>query len=445
MGNCVSSQDDIRNANKVSPVSLTIKHFTWNRDSHGLFDYENKNVIKGQIKTNTQLMRLIRQKENIKIIQTKEELQQFQNQPDVIELLKLTRQFSKYQVESSLKTQKTEDQEGLNDNCPWIVVKSTKSQLTDGQGYDLKEGDYVKLGRVRFRIREIKCSVDNSNLNKGNTEPELQKYVSEKCLNTMNINTQEEDDKRSQSDEPCCRICYNDSQTNKDNPLIDCCKCQGSVKYIHIQCLQTWLANKLSPKTTKFSVSFQWRQFDCEVCKAIIPSRIRYQDRIFETIIIPKPDAPYITLEILSRERNKSKGTHIISFAQKQYIKLGRGHDSDVRITDISVSRCHALIKFMNSGFVIEDQQSKFGTLVLLKNPAQMSVDMNNNMAIQVGRSVVSFQVSKDWNIISSINRGVVSEDQMLQDDTDLIGNAVGDEDQAQIEQELQNFEEHTP
>ncbi|CAK88850.1 unnamed protein product (macronuclear) [Paramecium tetraurelia] len=444
MGNCVSSQDDIRNANKVSPVSLTIKHFTWNRDSHGLFDYENKNVIKGQIKANTQLMRLIRQKENIKIIQTKEELQQFQNQPDVIELLKLTRQFSKYQVESSLRVSKAEDQEGLNDNCPWIVVKSTKSQLSDGQGYDLREGDYVKLGRVRFRIREIKCSVDNNNTNKGNMEPELQKYVSEKCLNTMNINTQE-DDKRSQSEEPCCRICYNDSQTNKDNPLIDCCKCQGSVKYIHIQCLQTWLVSKLSPKTTKFSVSFQWRQFDCEVCKAIIPSRIRYQDRIFETIIIPKPDAPYITLEILSRERNKSKGTHIISFAQKQQIKLGRGHDSDVRITDISVSRCHALIKFINSGFVIEDQQSKFGTLVLLKNPAQMSVDSNNNMAIQVGRSVVSFQVSKDWNIISSTNKGNVQEDQMLQDDTDLIGNAVGDEDQAQIEQELQNFEEHTP
>lgn len=43
--------------------------------------------------------------------------------------------------------------------------------------------------------------------------------------------------------------------------------------------------------------------------------RIKYQDRIYETIVIPKPDPPYITLEILSRERNKSKGTHIISFA----------------------------------------------------------------------------------------------------------------------------------
>lgn len=64
--------------------------------------------------------------------------------------------------------------------------------------------------------------------------------------------------------------------------------------------------------------------------------------------MIPKPEVPYITLEILSRDRNQSKGTHIISFAQKPMIKLGRGHESDVRITDISVSRCHAIIKFHN-------------------------------------------------------------------------------------------------
>jgi hypothetical protein len=53
MGNCISSQDDVKNANRVT-VSLyilslfrEIKHFTWSRDSHGLFDYENKNVVKG--------------------------------------------------------------------------------------------------------------------------------------------------------------------------------------------------------------------------------------------------------------------------------------------------------------------------------------------------------------------------------------------------------------
>jgi len=35
----------------------------------------------------------------------------------------------------------------------------------------------------------------------------------------------------------------------------------------------------------------------------------------------------------------------------KESIKLGRGHDSDIRISDISISRTHAIIKFKNDGF----------------------------------------------------------------------------------------------
>jgi pSer/pThr/pTyr-binding forkhead associated (FHA) protein len=46
---------------------------------------------------------------------------------------------------------------------------------------------------------------------------------------------------------------------------------------------------------------------------------------------------------------------------------MGRGHESDLRINDISVSRCHALIKFKNGKFLLEDNLSKFGTLVLVK------------------------------------------------------------------------------
>lgn len=32
----------------------------------------------------------------------------------------------------------------------------------------------------------------------------------------------------------------------------------------------------------------------------------------------------------------------------KNVIKMGRGHDSDIRITDISVSRCHGILKYEN-------------------------------------------------------------------------------------------------
>jgi len=37
----------------------------------------------------------------------------------------------------------------------------------------------------------------------------------------------------------------------------------------------------------------------------------------------------------------------------KILLKLGRGHDWDVRISDISVSRLHALIKYDNGKFEI--------------------------------------------------------------------------------------------
>lgn len=76
---------------------------------------------------------------------------------------------------------------------------------------------------------------------------------------------------------------------------------------------------------------------------------------------------------------------------KKTEFKLGRGHESEVRINDISVSRCHAIIKCRKDGFYIEDNLSKFGTIVLLKNTLRLAED--HTMAVQVGRSVVSFTI----------------------------------------------------
>lgn len=54
-------------------------------------------------------------------------------------------------------------------------------------------------------------------------------------------------------------------------------------------------------------------------------------------------------------------------------INLGRGHDSDLRVNDISVSRCHAVIKLKKDGFYLKDNKSKFGTLVLIKHRLALS------------------------------------------------------------------------
>jgi pSer/pThr/pTyr-binding forkhead associated (FHA) protein len=79
----------------------------------------------------------------------------------------------------------------------------------------------------------------------------------------------------------------------------------------------------------------------------------------------------------------------LVPSANKCQFVIGRGHDSDMRVSDISVSRCHAVIKYEKGRFQLEDNLSKFGTLVLANDP--FSLQLNHTTAIQIGRSVISF------------------------------------------------------
>ena len=55
------------------------------------------------------------------------------------------------------------------------------------------------------------------------------------------------------------------------------------------------------------------------------------------------------------------------------------------------MSRCHAIIKCKQDGFYIEDNTSKFGTIILLKNKLRLKA--LHTMAVQVGRTVISFTI----------------------------------------------------
>lgn len=50
-------------------------------------------------------------------------------------------------------------------------------------------------------------------------------------------------------------------------------------------------------------------------------------------------------MEILCRAKNSSKGLYVVNMQNINQIKIGRGSDSHIRMTEISVSRNHATIK----------------------------------------------------------------------------------------------------
>ena len=85
-------------------------------------------------------------------------------------------------------------------------------------------------------------------------------------------------------------------------------------------------------------------------------------------------------MESLALEKNSSRTIHVMAFTEEQsQFTMGRGHESQVRVNDISVSRTHALIKFRkDDGIYLADNKSKFGTLILMRQDSeQLKKDQN--------------------------------------------------------------------
>lgn len=180
--------------------SLFIKAVTWSRDSHGLYDYESRNVQKKQIQTSSSCY----------LCRIGTDVQQVSNLADLIAnnectpLCMIEQDNSEYSIKP------------LNDPL-WLVVRTMKNNF--GSGCVLKEGYVIKLGRASFKITTLRNFVEVS----------------------PSANTQDSDESDceipNERENGICRIClYNDFDST--NPLISPCSCAGSMKYIHLSCLQ---------------------------------------------------------------------------------------------------------------------------------------------------------------------------------------------------------------
>jgi len=130
--------------------------------------------------------------------------------------------------------------------------------------------------------------------------------------------------------------------------------------------------------------------------------RIRSESTFYDIIDYTRPvDKNYIILESLNqlKDNNNYKSIQVISLEENEKIVMGRGHETDVRINDISVSRTHAVITLSNNKIFIRDLKSKFGTLVLIQEDLEIT---ENPICLQIGRTYCEFQViaQKEYNKI---------------------------------------------
>jgi len=292
-----------------------------------------------------------------------------------------------------------------------MAIRNTK-QLPDYKGHCLRVGECFKFGRVKYLVKDISLGpINGDELNpsafarrQAGREKVKPKEFPEDDGNADEESKCESPQLQLDSQARACRICLMEG-SEWDSPLIAPCECCGTMKYVHVKCLAHWLQSRIKSRTTGAVTSVVWKALDCELCKKSLSEKCESGGKTYDLVTFPKPNqGPYITLELMTKEKtNQTRGILILNLAEKNQMRLGRGHDCDVRIHDISVSRCHATITYNKNGIFLEDKNSKFGSLVLIQNPTRLSEDLNG-LTLQIGRSVFEVHVEKDkkWGLMFS-------------------------------------------
>ena len=184
-----------------------------------------------------------------------------------------------------------------------------------------------------------------------------------------------------------CRICF--EQAKDGDPLIAPCNCIGSVKYIHISCLNTWIQGQLQIRNNEYVASYFLRPIQCELCKN------EYISISYTSTLIPRPNFPHLVLQEFPPNNGSSKaeGCHFyVVNLQRSPVQVGRSRDSGLLLTDVSASRNHAVFKVVKDSVVVQDTGSKFGSLVAI--PGRFEIPVGRPVSVQLGgNSLVTLSV----------------------------------------------------
>ena len=393
---------------------------TWTKDVCDLIDYDNEKLITNslKIKSTSYIYR-----KNNEVINSSEKINNEENEL----LFKIRMSFGKKKQLEIIRNKYDYDENDnfVNPNPCFFLLKPSKIDSKMNR-YKLNPGEIVKIGRITMRIRDIKFNRKNNDkieekkefkekieINKEKENKNKKMTRLETTEDKQNINNNEEHKtmkKKTQKDifsklekmKRVCRICYIEEDLNDENPLVQPCICSGSLKFIHLKCLRKWVSTRSCVKidTSSDCSIFLIKPVECELCKTKFPDFIKYENRLLPVIDFSQEYDNYLTLESLTLDRQNNKFIYAISLNKDRKIKIGRGHEARVLLSDISVSRIHCIMTVENNQVFIEDNDSKFGTLILVQTP-NIKIAENLPLYIQVGRTFFECKLIKPFKLFN--------------------------------------------
>lgn len=366
-------------------VSVNIQSYYWNKESNTLFDYdslESNHQDSFQINSDGILAKSGRIIKFLSTIQEKET-----HKKDWTQFLDF-----KYGNDAVSITEIKNNTDRM-----YISISHTFQSKKGFRGIRLKEGDSLKFGKIPFNCKEIKIrstetsenifnkskdkSVGDSIKDNKIDNPALDSEMIRETNSNMNLMLSQNKFMK-HAKNGLCRICLSEEE-NDDNPLIAPCKCSGTMKYIHIDCLKNWLKSKISVKSTAHMISYSFKQLMCELCLTPVQMKFKFKGKMHDLINMESPNCTYIILEQDSKE-DTNRLFCLIMFKKKEKLIIGRSNDVDVRLADISISRHHSNLYYTSNGIYLEDNNSKFGSLSQLD--INMELILLKPVGLQIGK-----------------------------------------------------------
>ena len=317
-----------------------------------------------------------------------------------------------------------------------LTIKENKRKINlskhNQNYYELNIGDVIKIGRISLILTKIhleqntnyithcetfietKLNKDrNSNIKSNNIEKNIyndnniiktrskyQKNYERIIMNTKGDMEENLEESKSDSEKKdICRICFM-SENEFSSPLLSLCKCSGDSKFIHLNCLSKWfkIKSEIIHSSNNFYSKIVFNTLNCEICKEKFPEMV-YDIAKEKSYEIYNPEYfitslnniyhNYVIFESFELINNK-KIIYLVSFDKKDKITIGRSQSSDMKISDVTISRIHSfLLRTKDNKILIKDACSKFGTLILLQTNKML---INEKIiSIQKGKILLTF------------------------------------------------------
>ena len=271
-------------------------------------------------------------------------------------------------------------------------MKNSFFKMEEYKGYDGKFSEIT----VKYNVNQD----SNNELFAITKRPRKKEKNEEKKMSNPQIQEKEKDKSNNAKPTKLCRICYEVDST-EENPLIYPCICKGSTKYIHYECLKNWLNSKIEEDISVDSenpevevISYNRKDISCELCKEKLPDYIKYNNRFYNISFYKPKFNEFIVFESMRADKHRAKFIHIISFDNKESIHIGRANECELSIAELSVSRFHCIIHKDDGDMFLEDNTSKFGTLVLVQND-NLIVNESLPLYLQINKTFIKIKTPK--------------------------------------------------